>query len=158
MTETDSSQPATKGDIAGLQTELKLKATKSDLADLRTELKTDIKGLDQKFDQKFGQIDQKFTQIDQRFGQIDQKFERIDKTLLSLGVEASKTNLRMDRLENNIMEALRGFKSELLSAFEASVMKGQMYSQKAVTHGDILSAHEEKLLNHETRLSSLEIK
>src|SRR3990167_8784537 len=104
MTETDSSQPATKGDIAGLQTELKLKATKSDLADLRTELKTDIKGLDQKFDQKFGQIDQ-------RFRQIDQKFERIDKTLLSLGVEASKTNLRMDRLENNIMEALRSFKS-----------------------------------------------
>ena len=140
MTETDNRQPATKGDIAGLQTELiglqtelKLKATKGDIAGLRTELKTDIKGL-------------------------DQKFERIDKTLLSLGVEVSKTNLRMDRLENNIMEALRSFKSELLSAFEASVMKGQMYSQKAVTHGDILSAHEEKLLNHETRLTSLEIK
>lgn len=76
----------------------------------------------------------------------------------SAGSEASKTNLRMGQLENNIMTELRSFKSELLSAFEASVMKGQMYSQKAVTHGDILSAHEEKLLSRENRLSSLETK
>ncbi len=60
--------------------------------------------------------------------------------------------------ENDFMEELRSIKSALLSAFEASVMKGQMYTQKAVTHGDILSGHEEKLLNHETRLASLESK
>ena len=39
MTETNNNQPATKGDLALLKT---------DLADLRTELKTDIKNLDQK--------------------------------------------------------------------------------------------------------------
>ena len=76
----------------------------------------------------------------------------------SLSGEVLKTQLRMDTLENNIMTALRSFKSDLLSSYEASVMKGQMYSQKAVTHGDILSGHEEKLLNHETRLASLESK
>ena len=124
MTETNRNQPATKGDLAVLKT---------DIADLRTELKTDI----QRLDQKVGQL---------------------DKTVLSLGVEVSKTNLRMDTLENNIMTALRSFKSDLLSAYEASVMKGQMYSQKAMTHGDIISGHEEKLLNHETRLASLESK
>ena len=128
MTDTNNNQPATKGDLALLKT---------DLADLRTELKTDIKNLDQKMDQKFAQT---------------------DKSLASLGLEAAKTNSRMDRLEHNMMEALRSFKSDLLSAFEASVMKGQMYTQKAVTHGDILSGHEEKLLNHETRLASLESK
>jgi hypothetical protein len=103
MTETNNNQPATKGD----------------LADLRTELKTDIR---------------------------------------SLSGEVLKTQLRMDTLENNIMTVLRSFKSDLLSSYEASVMKGQMYSQKAMTHGDILSGHEEKLLNHETRLASLESK
>jgi hypothetical protein len=89
---------------------------------------------------------------------MDQKFTQTDKSLVSLGVEVSKTNLRMDTLEYNIMTELRSFKSDLLSAYEASVMKGQMYSQKAMTHGDILSGHEEKLLNHETRLASLETK
>ena len=135
MTETTSNQPATKGDLADLRA-----ALKTDIKDLRTELKTDIKNLDQKV------------------GQLDQKVGQLDKTVLSLGIEVSKTNLRMDRLEHNIMEALRSFKSDLLSAFEASVMKGQLYSQKAATHGDMLSGHEEKLLNHEPRLTSLETK
>ena len=146
MTETNNNQPATKGDLALLKTDITDLRTelKTDIADLRTELKTDIKDLAQKMDQKFGQIDQRFAQT--------------DKSLASLGVDVAKNTLRMDTLEHNMMEALRGFKSDLLSAFEASVMKGQMYSQKAVTHGDILSGHEEKLLNHETRLASLESK
>ena len=139
MTETNNNQPATKGDLALLKTDITDLRTelKTDIADLRTELKTDIKDLAQKMDQKFTQT---------------------DKSLASLGVDVAKNTLRMDTLEHNMMEALRGFKSDLLSAFEASVMKGQMYSQKAVTHGDILSGHEEKLLNHETRLASLESK
>jgi len=139
MTETNNNQPATKGDLALLKTDITDLRTelKTDIADLRTELKTDIKDLAQKMDQRFAQT---------------------DKSLASLGVDVAKNTLRMDTLEHNMMEALRGFKSDLLSAFEASVMKGQMYSQKAVTHGDILSGHEEKLLNHETRLASLESK
>ena len=128
MTETNNNQPATKGDLALLKTDITDLRTelKTDITDLRTELKTDIKNL--------------------------------TTTVNSLGVDVAKNTLRMDTLEHNMMEALRSFKRDLLSAFEASVMKGQMYSQKAVTHGDILSGHEEKLLNHETRLASLESK
>ncbi|MDO8803848.1 MAG: hypothetical protein Q7R35_05420 [Elusimicrobiota bacterium] len=132
MTETNNNQPATKGDLADLRTELKTDITdlrtalKTDITDLRTELKTDIKNL--------------------------------TTTVNSLGLDVAKNNLQMNTLEHNMLEALRSFKSDLLSAFEASVMKGQMYAQKAITHGDILSGHEEKLLNHETRLASLESK
>lgn len=124
MTETINNEPATKGD----------------LADLRTELKTDI------------------NRIDQKLGQMDTTLRSLSTTVHSLGVEVSKTNLHMDPLENNIMTELRSFKSDLLSAYEASVMKGQLYSQKAMPHADMLSGHEEKLLNHETRLASLETK
>ena len=87
---------------------------------------------------------------------IEHKCEEINQTLLSICAEVVKFNLKLDRFENNFMEELRIIKSDLLSAFEASVMKGQLYSQKAATHGDILSGHEEKLLNHETRIASLE--
>ncbi|HBW23241.1 MAG: hypothetical protein A2X28_05735 [Elusimicrobia bacterium GWA2_56_46] len=121
MAKTNTNQPATKGDISNL----------------RSELKADIKLLDQKLDRKVGALDQKTT---------------------TLGVELAKTQLRIDRLENNVITEIRSFKSELLSAFEASVVKGRMYEQKAVTHGGILATHEEKLLNHETRLATLETK
>ena len=128
MTETNNNQPATKGDLADLRV-----ALKTDITDLRTELKADI-------------------------SRIDQKMGQLDTAVRSLGLDVAKNNLQMNTLEHNMLEALRSFKSDLLSAFEASVMKGQMYSQKAATHGDILSGHEEKLLNHETRLASLESK
>ncbi|MDP2865735.1 MAG: hypothetical protein Q8O90_05790 [Elusimicrobiota bacterium] len=110
-------------------------ATKGDLADLRVELKTDI------------------NRIDQKIGQMDQKIGQLDTTVRSLCGEMLKIRSRMDRLEHNIIEALRSCKSDLISAFEASVVKGRLYSQKAVTRGDILSGHEEKLLNHETRVA-----
>ncbi|MDO8805727.1 MAG: hypothetical protein Q7R35_15010 [Elusimicrobiota bacterium] len=59
---------------------------------------------------------------------MDYEIGQLDKAVLSLGIEVGKTNLRMDRLEDNIITALRSFKSDLLSAFESSVMKGQMCS------------------------------
>lgn len=76
----------------------------------------------------------------------------------NLSGELLKTNLKMDRLETNIMTGLRSFKSELLAAFEQSVVKGQMYDQKAVTHGAILRDHEDKLFKHEDRITLLETK
>ncbi|MBI4802916.1 MAG: hypothetical protein HY796_10375 [Elusimicrobia bacterium] len=114
-------QPATKGDIAAVRSELAdVKAElKSDIVAVKTELKDDIK---------------------------------------NLSGELLKTNFKMDRLETNMMTELRSFKSELLAAFEQSVVKGRMYDQKAVTHGAILIDHEDKLLKHETRITLLEKK
>ena len=64
----------------------------------------------------------------------NQKLEQVNQTLLSLCAEVSKINLRLDQFENNFMEELRSLKSALLSAFGASAMKGQLYSQKAAAH------------------------
>ena len=116
-------------------------ATKGDLADLRAVLTTDITSL----------------RTELKTDIADLRTE-LKADIRALSGEVLKSQLRMDTLENNITTVLRSFKSDLLSSYEASVMKGQMYSQKAVTHGDILSGHEEKLLNHETRLASLESK
>ncbi|MBI4803574.1 MAG: hypothetical protein HY796_13730, partial [Elusimicrobia bacterium] len=44
------------------------------------------------------------------------------------------------------------------SSYEKTVLKGEKYDQKAVTHGGILIDHEEKLSNHETRITLLESK
>jgi len=126
MIEMDDTRPATKGEL------------KHEIAGLKAELKADIHLLDQKF------------------GQLDQKFNQLDQKTSSLGLEMAKTQLRIDRLESSIMTELRSFKSELLGAFEASVVKGRMYEQKAFTHGDMLSAHEDKISDHETRITVIE--
>ncbi|MBI4801560.1 MAG: hypothetical protein HY796_03450 [Elusimicrobia bacterium] len=136
-------QPATKGDLAdavtGLRTELKIEiaAVRSELAAVKTELKGDI--------------------ADVRSELAAVKTE-LKNDIKNLSGEILKIHFRMDRLETNMMTELRSFKSELLAAFEQSVVKGEKYDQKAVTHGAILTDHEDKLLNHENRITLLETK
>ena len=45
-----------------------------------------------------------------------------------------------------------------MGAYEESVVKGQRYDQKTLTHADILMNHEDKLFKHEERISFLEAK
>ncbi|MBU2574645.1 MAG: hypothetical protein KKH28_11270 [Elusimicrobia bacterium] len=84
--------------------------------------------------------------------------KQLDQKVNTLGIELAKTQLSVGQLGTDMMTELRSFKSELLAAFEQSVFKGRMYEQKAVTHGDILNGHEDKLLNHENRITLLETK
>ncbi|PIU20171.1 MAG: hypothetical protein COT18_03670 [Elusimicrobia bacterium CG08_land_8_20_14_0_20_59_10] len=128
-------QPASKDDLVAVKTELK-----KEIADVKTELKSDI------------------AQVRSGLANLDQKVSTLDQKVDTLGIEGAKTQLNLFEFKNDIMTALREFKSELLSAFEESAMKGQKYDQKALTHGDILNGHEDKLLNHENRITLLETK
>ena len=156
MEDKTQSEPATKADLNELEQRLNAKISSSDkkvdsldekVDSVKTELKADINRLDA----KVGQLDAKVGQLDAKVGQLDQ-------TVNTLGIGVAKLHLRVDQSETNIMTGLRDFKSELLAAFEQSVVKGQMYDQKTVTHGAILTDHGDKLLKHETRITLLETK
>ncbi|HAT71679.1 MAG TPA: hypothetical protein DCS63_02555 [Elusimicrobia bacterium] len=122
------------------------------MVDLRAELKSDINLLDQ----KVGQLDQKFGQLDQKVGQLDQKVGQLDQKTTSLGIELAKTQLRIDRFENNIMTTLRDFKSEILSAIDAFAGEARDYRRKDLERGHMLMVQDDKLQNHETRITVLE--
>ena len=139
MAKNTGRQPAGKDELAAVKTELKgdIAGLRSELAAVKTELKGDIAAV--------------------RSELAAVKTELKDD-IKNLPGELLRTNLKMDRLETNIMSELRNVKSELLAAFEQSVVKGRMYDQKAVTHGAILRDHEDKLLKHEDRITFLETK
>ena len=56
------------------------------------------------------------------------------------------------------MEKLDKFYSDLMSAFEKTIFKGEKYDQKASTHADMLIGHTDRLANHESRITLLETK
>lgn len=105
-----------------------------------------------------GDLNRLDAKIDSVEVNLNKKIDSLKQETKKLSVEMAQTNVRVDRMENNIMSALREFKSDLLSAFEASVTKGKMYEDKAASHGDILVAHESKITDHEARITSLEQK
>src|SRR3989338_7781665 len=126
MTETNNNQPATKGDLALLKT---------DLSDLRTELKTDI----QRLDQKVGQL---------------------DKTVLSLAIELGKTQTDVREIKYNMATnmATKDDVSPLITHIDAFAAEALSHRNHDTLRGGKVMEHEEKLLNHETRLASLESK
>ena len=48
--------------------------------------------------------------------------------------------------------------SDLMSAFEKTLFKGEKYDQKASTHAVMLMDHTDKLSAHENRITLLEAK
>jgi len=103
--------------------------------------KADLDGLEDRLESKIGAVDKK-----------------LDSAVDRLSLEITKTNMRVDKLGTAIMGELRGFRAELLKAFESSVMKGKAYEDKMLTHKDMFVSHEGRLADHEKRLSSLESK
>ena len=158
MAENNDHQPATKGDLAAVKTELKsdLAAVKTELkgeiADLRSELKGDLAAVKTELKGDIADVRSELK------GDLAALKTELKDDIKNLSGEILKINFRMDRLETNLMTELRSFKNELLAAFEQSVVKGRMYDQKAVTHGAILRDHEDKLLKHEDRITLLESK
>ena len=137
MTETNNNQPATKGDLALLKTDITDLRTelKTDIADLRTELKTDI----QRLDQKVGQL---------------------DKTVLSLAIELGKTQTDVREIKYNMATnmATKDDVSRLITHIDAFAAEALSHRNHDTLRGGKVMEHEEKLLNHETRLASLESK
>ncbi len=138
--------PATKGDLKQLEqsTKADLKIIKADIEQLRLSTKADTDIL--KSDMNVLKSDVK---------NLEQKLIQETK---KISFENARQGVKIDKFRDEIMSALREFKSELLSVFELSVVKGRWYEQKAVTHGDMLTSHDDKLSNHETRIASLEQK
>ncbi|MBI4655847.1 MAG: hypothetical protein HY746_03760 [Elusimicrobia bacterium] len=128
-------QPASKKDLDNVKTELR-----TELKNVRTELKKDINILDQKANT------------------LDQKVNTLDQKVNTLGVELAKTNLSINRMENNMMTAITNFKSEILSAVDIFAREAEDYRRKDLERGHMLMVQDDKLQNHETRITLLETK
>ncbi len=134
MSDNNKSAPATKDDLKEL-------ATKTELKELGQKLTGRIDAVEQKLTDKIDGVEQKLT------GRID-----------SVAVEVAKTNLRIDRMENNMMETLRSFKSDILSSIDAFAAEALSYRNHDTLRGRAIMDHDEKLKDHETRLTTLETK
>ena len=135
MTETNNNQPATKGDLALLKTDITDLRTelKTDITDLRTELKTDI----QRLDQKIGQL---------------------DKTVISLAIELTKTQTDVREIKYNMATnmATKDDVSRLIAHIDAFAAEALSHRDHDTLRGGKVMEHESKLENHESRIALLE--
>jgi hypothetical protein len=49
-------------------------------------------------------------------------------------------------------------RSEMIGIMDAFLKKGEVYDQKALSHGDMLQDHKSRLIDHEKRIGSIETK
>ena len=110
-------------------------ATKNDLQAVKTDLRAELQTVK--------------TELKNDISILDQKVN-------VLGVELAKTHLRIDRVENNMMTALRGFKSEILSAIDTFAGEAKNYRRKDLERGQMLMEQNDKISNHEKRITLLE--
>ncbi|MBI4802537.1 MAG: hypothetical protein HY796_08445 [Elusimicrobia bacterium] len=133
MSGNSKSKPATKADLKGLEQK--------------------ISGVDDKL-QKFAlQQAETNSRLEQKIDSVEQKLDKkIEKVYLSQIQADSKLENKMDTM----MDKVDKVHSNIMSAFEKTIFKGEKYDQKALTHADILMTHEEKISDHERRISSVE--
>lgn len=134
MTHGKESDAATKADIQAVRTELK-----AEIQTVRTELKADIHTVRTELSAK---IDSTKTELN----------AKIDKVV----VEVIKTQAEVRDLRRTM--ATKDDVSIILAAIDSFAGKAKSYDQKSVSHGAILTDHEDKLRLHGRRLSSLESK
>ena len=126
MTETNNNQPATKGD----------------LADLRTELKTDIN----RIDQKIGQMDQKIGQLDKTVLSL-----AIELTKTQTDVREIKHNMATNMATKDdvsrLITHIDAFAAEALSHRNHDTLRGG----KVMEHESKLENHETRLASLESK-------
>ena len=110
-------------------------ATKADLKELAQTTKTDLKELEQKLNGKIDSVEQRLEKVYLSQVQADSRLEQKMDTMMG----------KMDKIYSNVM-----------SAYEKTLFKGEKYDQKALTHGGMLSDHTAKLSEHENRITLLE--
>jgi len=154
-------QPATKGDVALVKGDIQL--LKGDVALVKDDIKLlkgdvalvkgDIKLLKGDVALLRGDIELAKTELRSEMNSIELKlYETIEKAYISQVQADSKLEQKMDKM----MAMTEKFHSNLMSAYERTVVKGEMYDQKATTHAGILNGHTAQLADHETRIQKLE--
>ncbi|MBI4802016.1 MAG: hypothetical protein HY796_05795 [Elusimicrobia bacterium] len=131
MVENNNNQPATKGDLA---------AVRSELAEVKTELKSDLAAVKSELKNDIADVRSELTAVK---GDLNNKFK-------SLSGEILKFHFKMDRMENR-----------LNTEFSTKADINRVYNLLDAIAGDIKSYQRkdaQKLSNHETRITLLETK
>ena len=128
MAENNNHQPATKGDIA---------AVKTDLVAVRTELKSDI------------------TAVRTELAEVKTELK---SDIKNLSGEILKINFRMDRMENtiNTKVAMKDDLNRIFNLLDSITGSVKGYQREDTLRGEAVMQHEETLSNHETRITLLE--
>ena len=125
MTETNNNQPATKGDLALLKT---------DITDLRTELKTDI----QRLDQKVGQLDKTVLSLAIELSKTQTDVREIKYNMA--------TNMATKDDVSRLITHIDAFAAEALSHRNHDTLRGG----KVMEHETKLENHESRIALLET--------
>lgn len=77
-------------------------------------------------------------------------------TVNKVAAEVVKTQAELREVRQTM--ATKDDVGRILNAIDAFAQKGQTYDQKALSHGAIITDHEDRLRDHGRRLTALEIK
>ena len=155
MTMPDDEKPATRGDLRAMR---EVMATKGDLRKLQEATKGDLRAMREVMATKADLRKlQEATKGDLKRETDSIRAEMATKADISrLSVEVAKMSARMGQMKEDILSEFRRHRDDLARSYEESVTKGQMYFEKALTHGDIISSHEQRLTDHERRIRAME--
>lgn len=128
--EQEDSPPASKADLAAVETRLK-----SDLTAVETGLKSDIQRLDTK---------------------IDGVDRRLDAKIDGVIVELVKTQGRMDAMEQRLLTRMDAGFDRVTGTIDAFVAKLETYGRETTLIPNALDEHGKTLQDHERRLVKLE--
>lgn len=126
--------PATKGDLEVVRKDLR-----AEITSVRTELR--------------GEIAAVRTELR---GEIAAVRTQLKASINKVAAEVVKTQAELREVRQTM--ATKDDVSRILNAIDAFAQKGQSYDQKSLSHGAILTDHEDKLRDHGRRLTTLEAK
>ncbi|HOZ01383.1 MAG TPA: hypothetical protein PLG20_06170 [Candidatus Syntrophosphaera sp.] len=89
---------------------------------------------------------------------VNNNVERLSETVTRLAQNLAKTDLRIAQSEDAILNTLRNFKSDILSAIDKNTAEAESYRKRDILRGNEIMGHTTKLKNHEDRLTGLEAK
>ena len=136
-------------------------ATKSDLADgltgLKTELKQDISALDKKIDSVEAGLNQKIDSVEAGLNQkIDSVEAGLNAKINNVYLEVIKLQSRVGNIEEKM--STKDDISRVLNAIDKFAATTENYIRKDLERGEMLMKQNDKLQNHEKRLTTLETK
>ncbi len=87
---------------------------------------------------------------------LEGRIDGLDGGFRRLAAEVVKTNEKMDRMEEGLRHEMRGLKTEVTTALDASVGRMETLWRESVLLPRVLDQHGAALRDHETRLGPLE--
>lgn len=89
---------------------------------------------------------------------LKQDIHKLEQSINRLAEESVKTNLRIDKLEQDLRKEMQLQTNRILATMDRFLQKAENYDHKSLSHGDILQGHEVQLRDHGRRLTALEAK